>query len=210
MPLSVTVELLLTRRSLRTSEWNALEPGSWSSVRNPMRFSASTRLLHSSCGVTPGGAGLLYGHAGHRAPLAVLGASVESLGHAMIPCLLLLLGAELAPGPGAARLPPRGVAAAVGARLLVLPMLGAAFVGALLAWGALSPPDPMFVVVCLLPWATPAAVVLQVIAGRTHDAATSAAVAALLFWHYAAAMLTLPLGGVVALHFLLPRGEAGG
>lgn len=66
------------------------------------------------------------------------------LGAMTIPSLLMVLGANLARGPGVAagRLPAAAVAAACACRLVAMPLLGSAIVMAAHAAGAYRGPEP--------------------------------------------------------------------
>ena len=77
---------------------------------------------------------------------------------AMIPCMMLVLGGNLAKGPGRTDL---GLATLVGitlTRLLFLPLLGLGWVRVVDWLGFLPPADPMFRFVLLLQFATPTAI----------------------------------------------------
>jgi len=166
-------------------------------------------------------------------PLALLASVCEILGGAMIPCLIIILGAELASRPESGEegegegggsssspsssppssLPPRAIAAALAARLLLMPCLGAAFLSlatrsGLLSPGNTSPPEPLFRVVALLAWGTPAAAMLSTLCSRLSVGSSSGGggssnnnnvdglgkkMAVLLSWNYAASAATLPL-----------------
>lgn len=133
---------------------------------------------------------------GERAPLGLVTASLESLGGAMIPCLLVVLGAELAPGPGAARVPARAIGAAVATRLVIMPALG----GAWLATRVLRFSTPLATVVAQLAWSTPSAVMLATLAVK--HGAQPAAMAALLFWSYLVGAVTLPAVATILLRIV--------
>lgn len=63
-----------------------------------------------------------------KPPLDVITQSLDKLGAAMIPTLMVGLGASLARGPGAAHVPWRVLVALVVIRLVLLPILGTAIV----------------------------------------------------------------------------------
>jgi predicted permease len=112
----------------------------------------------------------------------------------MIPCLLIVLGGELASAGRDALidLPRRTVAAATGARLALMPALGAAWLATATALRLVpTSQPPLFLVVCLLAWSTPAAVVLSTLAVQ-HGAAPGV-MAGLLLVSYAGGAVTLPL-----------------
>ncbi|CAI5517681.1 unnamed protein product [Closterium sp. Naga37s-1] len=80
------------------------------------------------------------------------------LGQAMIPCILLVLGANLVKGPGASALPMRTTLAVVVTRLVVVPLLGIAIVLCADRLGLLPPGDKMFRFVLLLQHAMPSSI----------------------------------------------------
>ena len=114
------------------------------------------------------------------AVLGSLSTAFETLGGAMIPCLMVVLGAELSAkkqeeegaaagatgeggdheeesSPPSRSLPAAAVAAALGARLVLMPCVGACFLFfcsriGLLSPGKTSPPEPLFRLVALLAW----------------------------------------------------------
>lgn len=56
--------------------------------------------------------------------LSIVGDVLEMMGQPLIPLLLLVLGANLAAGPGPGHLPLHSVLAVVATRLVLLPLLG--------------------------------------------------------------------------------------
>jgi hypothetical protein len=122
--------------------------------------------------------------------------------------VLLVLGANLANGPPLAdgrHLPWRTVAAVVGTKLLLMPVLGLAVVLGTQRVGLLGPvTDPLAVLVMLVAWSTPTALLVHSLALLHRDGEDEVAdqVAALLFWEYAAALVTLPLCCAVYLYAL--------
>lgn len=56
--------------------------------------------------------------------LSLIGDCIDMLGQPLIPILLLVLGANLAKGPGQAKLPWKSVAGVIATRLLLLPAAG--------------------------------------------------------------------------------------
>lgn len=61
---------------------------------------------------------------GNSPPLLFVAQSLETMGAAMIPCMMLVLGGSLAEGPEAAVLPARVIIGTVVVRLLLIPTLG--------------------------------------------------------------------------------------
>lgn len=129
-------------------------------------------------------------------PLRFLADALARLGGAMIPSLMISLGASLARGPGAA-VPGRVVATLAALRLVILPVLGGAAVLGLRSWGAYEPPDRMFVLVLLLMQAMPSALNLYTLAAVHNNHADE--LATMLFWQYLACVLTIPMSVAVFL-----------
>jgi predicted permease len=167
--------------------------------------------------------------------LAVAADAVRAFAGATVPVLMLLLGATLAgvataassssssfePGGAGATaaaappLPARVVACVVAARLVVLPLLGLAFVLACYRLGLFPspPPDGAFVVVLVLTHAVPTALNVHALAVLLCGARAQAAMARLVLAQYLACVLTLPPALAVALaaarRLLAPGGAPG-
>ena len=162
--------------------------------------SAST-LAGAAAGCTPAIKAALFGIPGATAspPLAALTGALETLGAAMVPVILVGLGAELAGGGGGEEaegeppppLPARVFCATAAARLVLMPVLGVAALAAARAAHLYAPPDGLFDVVAHLAWATPAAAILSLIASREGNA--PGVMARLLLASYAGSAFTLPL-----------------
>ena len=161
-----------------------------------LRVAAVPPSMAAVAGLIVGATPLRAALAGDAAPLALVTSSLEALGGAMIPSLLLVLGAELASGPGAARVPARATVAAVATRLLVMPALG----GALLATRTIKFSTPLATLVAQLAWSTPSAAMLATLAVK--HGAQPAAMAALLFYSYVAGAVTLPAVATIMLRVL--------
>ena len=131
-----------------------------------------------------------------RPPLDVITQSLKRLGAAMIPSLLLTLGASLSRGPGAA-VPWRMVFALCFLRLILLPVLGALCVFGLRAAGAFTPPNRMFMLVLLLQHAMPTALNVYTLASVKDNYAPE--VATISFWQYMCCMVTIPFSVAVFL-----------
>ncbi|KAG2498465.1 hypothetical protein HYH03_003719 [Edaphochlamys debaryana] len=137
--------------------------------------------------------------------LRLVGEVVDGLAGACIPILLLVLGANLATGPGVAagRLPGSCVVAAVLARLVALPLAcGAALLAAWKAGLLPASTEPLGLLVMLAMHATPTAVLVHSMATLYGNAEDE--VAALLFWQMVACLVTMPLGIAVALAIVAP------
>lgn len=115
---------------------------------------------------------------------------IEMFSECCIPCLLLMMGATLAKGPGKACPPWRVVVGVCTARLLLLPLLGTGWILLAHKTGWLVAPDSMFLLVMLIQNAVPTALNVHTLA--TLYANREEEVAALLFWQYLTACLTVP------------------
>ncbi|KIZ04264.1 hypothetical protein MNEG_3690 [Monoraphidium neglectum] len=124
--------------------------------------------------------------------LAFLGDVIDRLGAPMIPCLFLVLGANLAEGPGNAQVPMRVLVASCFSKLVLHPLAGAALVLLSLRAGLLpADMDPAIPLVMMIVWATPTAVLVHALATMMQNGADQ--VASLLFYQYIASLVTLPV-----------------
>ncbi|KAG2700783.1 hypothetical protein I3760_06G013500 [Carya illinoinensis] len=128
---------------------------------------------------------------GHDAPLSFLTDSLEILGGAMVPSVLLILGGMLAEGPIDSNLGLRTTVGISIARLLVLPVLGIGIVALSDKMNLLVDDDAMYRFVLLLQYTTPSAILLGAIASLRGYAVGEAS--ALLFWQHIFALLSLSL-----------------
>ena len=117
--------------------------------------------------------------------------SVKTLGEAYVACAILVLGAGLAKVPAQMKLPWRTTAVVGAVRLVVMPALAAAalYWAVPLLGGTGATMDPAVVLVLLLESAGPPAINLGVMANLAGYKAEETA--ALLFWLYLIAALTL-------------------
>ncbi|CAI5512615.1 unnamed protein product [Closterium sp. Naga37s-1] len=111
------------------------------------------------------------------------------LGQAMIPCILLVLGANLVKGPGASALPIRTTLAVVVTRLVVVPLLGIAIVLSADRLGLLPPGDKMFRFVLLLQHAMPSSI--QIGTACSLRGFGEQEVSAVLFFQHISAVFTM-------------------
>ncbi|KAG6650004.1 hypothetical protein I3843_06G012700 [Carya illinoinensis] len=128
---------------------------------------------------------------GYDAPLSFLTDSLEILGGAMVPSVLLILGGMLAEGPIDSNLGLRTTVGISIARLLVLPVLGIGIVALSDKMNLLVDDDAMYRFVLLLQYTTPSAILLGAIASLRGYAVGEAS--ALLFWQHIFALLSLSL-----------------
>jgi predicted permease len=87
--------------------------------------------------------------------LSIIGDCLDMLGQPLIPVLLLVLGANLAAGPGPGHLPLHSVLAVVATRLVLLPLLGCGEVLGAQQSGLIDMTDPLALVVMMVAWSTP-------------------------------------------------------
>jgi len=126
---------------------------------------------------------------GYDAPFSFITDSLEILGGAMVPSVMLILGGMLAEGPNESRLGLRTTIGIVVARLLVLPILGIGIVALSNKLNFLVENDAMFRFVLLLQYTSPSAILLGAIASLRGYAVSEAS--ALLFWQHVFALFSL-------------------
>ncbi|MED6113556.1 Protein PIN-LIKES 2 [Stylosanthes scabra] len=132
---------------------------------------------------------------GDDAPLLFITDSLEILGGAMVPSVMLVLGGMLAEGPNESKLGLRTTIGIIVARLLVLPLLGIGIVTLSDKLNFLGETNAMFRFVLLLQYTTPSAILLGAIASLRGYAVSEAS--ALLFWQHIFALFSLSLYIVV-------------
>ncbi|KAF5442330.1 hypothetical protein F2P56_035000 [Juglans regia] len=128
---------------------------------------------------------------GYDAPLSFVTDSLEILGGAMVPSVLLILGGMLSEGPIESTLGLRTTVGISIARLLVLPVLGIGIVALSDKMNLLVHGDAMYRFVLLLQYTTPSAILLGAIASLRGYAVGEAST--LLFWQHIFALLSLSL-----------------
>ncbi|KAL2347640.1 hypothetical protein Fmac_001640 [Flemingia macrophylla] len=128
---------------------------------------------------------------GSDAPLSFITDSLEILGGAMVPSVMLILGGMLAEGPNESKLGLRTTIGITVARLLVLPLLGIGIVALSDKLNFLVDNDAMFRLVLLLQYTTPSAILLGAIASLRGYAVSEAS--ALLFWQHVFALFSFSL-----------------
>ncbi|XP_054823149.1 LOW QUALITY PROTEIN: protein PIN-LIKES 2-like [Prosopis cineraria] len=125
------------------------------------------------------------------APLSFFKDSLEILGGAMVPSVMLVLGGMLAEGPNESTLGLRTTIGIIVARLLVLPIMGIGIVALSNKLNFLVANDAMFRFVLLLQYTTPSAILLGAIASLRGYAVSEAS--AILFWQHVFALFSLSL-----------------
>lgn len=138
---------------------------------------------------------------GYDAPLSFVTDSLEILGGAMVPSVMLILGGMLAEGPNESKLGLRTTIGIVVARLLVLPVLGIGIVVLSDKLNFLVENDAMFRFVLLMQYTTPSAILLGAIASLRGYAVSEAS--ALLFWQHVFALFSLSLYTVIYFRIVL-------
>ncbi|KAK1423116.1 hypothetical protein QVD17_18411 [Tagetes erecta] len=126
---------------------------------------------------------------GYDAPLGFITDSLEILGGAMVPSVMLVLGGMLAEGPNDSKLGLKTTVGVIVARLLVLPVLGIGVVGLADKMHLLLADDAMYRYVLMLQYATPSAILLGAVARMRGYAVSEAS--ALLFWQHVFALFSL-------------------
>ncbi|GLI67968.1 hypothetical protein VaNZ11_012303 [Volvox africanus] len=137
------------------------------------------------------GAGAGSAEAGGRAPLGLLTDCLTMLGDCTIPSILLILGATLANGPGAARVPFRVITLVNVTRLALLPLLGLALVMGAYAARVFEAPDPIYLLVLLIQNTAPTAIMVHTMASVHANCAGE--VSSILFWGYISGIAIIPL-----------------
>lgn len=128
---------------------------------------------------------------GKDAPLSFFKDSLEILGGAMVPSVMLILGGMLAEGPNESKLGIRTTIGIVVARLLLLPVIGIGVVALSDKLNFLVANDAMFRFVLLVQYTTPSAILLGAIASLRGYAVSEAS--SILFWQHVFALFSLSL-----------------
>lgn len=121
----------------------------------------------------------------------LVGEAISMLSNCCIPTLLLVLGANLARGPGVAKISWTTIAAISTMRLLILPCVGIGLVVGACKWGLMKSNDPNLILVLLLMNAVPTALLVHNLSTLYNNRADD--VAAVLFWQYLACIVQLPV-----------------
>ncbi|GAB4832349.1 Protein PIN-LIKES 2 [Ancistrocladus abbreviatus] len=135
------------------------------------------------------------------APLSFITDSLDMMGQAMVPSVMLVLGGMLAEGPSESKLGLRTTIGIIVARLLVLPLVGIGFVVLANKLNLSVRGDGMFQFVLLLQYTTPAAILLGAIASLRGYAVQEAS--ALIFWQHVFAVISTTLYIIIYVPLLL-------
>lgn len=149
-------------------------------------------LLAIIVGTVPHLKGFVFGA---DAPLSFVTDSLQIIGGAMVPSIMLILGGAFADGPNESRLGLRTTIGIIVARLLVLPFLGIGIVTLADKLHFLIDGDDMFRFVLLLQYTTPSAILLGAISSLRGYAVSESS--ALLFWQHLCALFSLSLYVVI-------------
>ncbi|KAJ0752026.1 putative membrane transport protein [Helianthus annuus] len=122
-------------------------------------------------------------------PLSFITDSLEILGQAMVPSVMLVLGGMLAEGPYVSKLRLKTMVGVIVARLLVLPVFGIRVIGLADKMHLLIADDAMYRCALLLQYVTHSAILLGAVA-RMRGYAFSE-VSALLFWQHVFTLFSL-------------------
>ncbi|XVE87563.1 hypothetical protein DITRI_Ditri18aG0127600 [Diplodiscus trichospermus] len=125
---------------------------------------------------------------GEEAPLQVIQDSVKLLGDATIPCITLILGANLIQGLRSSTIKPLIIVGVVCVRYLILPVIGIGVVKAARELGLL-PADPLFQYVLMVQFTLPPAMNIGTMTQLFDVAQDECSV--LFLWTYLAAALAL-------------------
>jgi len=137
---------------------------------------------------------------GPTAPLAIVKESLETMGGAMIPAMMMVLGANLAKGPPPCQLPLFNIIAVAVVRLLIAPMVGVTVVIVSVHTGVVQPPDSFFMFVLMLQHCMPTAINMHTVATLHQNGV--AEVTTVLFWQYLASIITVPCWMMFFLYYL--------
>jgi len=115
--------------------------------------------------------------------------SLNILGGAMVPCIMLALGGNLVGGPGSSELGLRTTVAITFTRLLLVPPIGLAVVMSADKLGFLPANDKMFRFVLLLQHTMPTSILAGAVANLQGHAEKEAS--AILFWEHILAVFSM-------------------
>jgi len=166
----------------------------WSNI---FTFPIKCCLAAIGIGLIPPAKALLVGP---DAPLAIVKESLETMGGAMIPGMMMVLGANLSKGPPPCNLPAFNIAAVAVVRLLVAPLFGVSIVIASVHANIVRPPDSFFMFVLMLQHCMPTAINMHTVATLHQNGV--AEVTTVLFWQYLASIVTLPIWMMLFLFYL--------
>ncbi|CAM6025895.1 unnamed protein product [Sphagnum balticum] len=136
---------------------------------------------------------------GPQAPLRFLTDCAKILGDAMIPCMILILGGNLAMGAGDSDMEMLTIIGIVMTRFVALPLVGIVIINIIQQMGVL-PIDPLFKLVLILQFCMPTAISLGTIA-QLHNYCEKE-MAVVLFWLYITSAFFISIWATIALYLL--------
>ncbi|CAM6048205.1 unnamed protein product [Sphagnum compactum] len=136
---------------------------------------------------------------GPQAPLRFLTDCAKILGDAMIPCMILILGGNLAMGAGDSDMEMLTIIGIVMTRFVALPIVGILIINIIQKMGVL-PIDPLFKLVLILQFCMPTAISLGTIA-QLHNYCEKE-MAVVLFWLYISSAFFISIWATIALYLL--------
>ncbi|KAL8248562.1 hypothetical protein R6Q59_005430 [Mikania micrantha] len=155
-------------------------------IKNIFRPPTIASLLAIIIGCIPRAKSFIFGH---DAPFSFITDTLQILGGAMVPSVMLVLGGMLAEGPYISKLGFKTTIGVIVSRLLVLPLLGIGVVGLADKMHLLIADDAMYRYVLMLQYATPSAILLGAVARMRGYAVSETS--ALLFWQHVFALFSL-------------------
>eukprot|EP00850_Spirogloea_muscicola_P009157 SM000051S17517 [mRNA] locus=s51:29294:31706:+ [translate_table: standard] len=156
----------------------------WQDIFTPPTCAA--QLLALIVGVIPSLKSVFFGQA---AQLSLLTDTLNVLGMAMIPSMMLVLGGNLTKGPGDSNLGWRTVVGITITRLVLLPIVGIGIIFLVDRLGLLPLNDPLFRFVLLLQFAMPTAINVGTVSALHGTGEREASI--ILFWQYSSAVLSM-------------------
>ncbi|CAN6213752.1 unnamed protein product [Urochloa humidicola] len=136
---------------------------------------------------------------GNNAPLQAVQDALKLLGDGTIPCLMLILGGNLAKGVHKTKVPPAVVAAIICVRYAILPLVGVAVVRVARNMGFL-PPDPLYQYTLMMHFAVPPAMSIGTMS-QLYDVGQEEC-SVILLWTYLVAALALTVWSTIFMWIL--------
>lgn len=128
---------------------------------------------------------------GNDAPLHVLGDSASMLGQAAVPCVILILGANLLRGLKGSGVHFGIIIGILVVRYIFLPLLGMLIVKSAVRFGLVQSDNPLFQFVLLLQYAVPPAMNIATITQQFGAGQSECSI--IMLWAYGLASITLTL-----------------
>lgn len=185
---------LLSRNRLdddKASIWDKFKQNLRQFAKELLAPSTIAAIIGLTTGVVPWLKSLFIGT---TAPLRVIADSATTLGHAMLPCIPLLLGGNLTKGAHKSALKPAVIVVIVLVRYIILPIAG---IGVIKAAGQLGflPQDPLYSYVLLLQFTVPPATSISTMAQLFEVGKEECAI--IFLWTYLAAAVALTVWSTI-------------